>query len=67
MFSTLPKPNFNYSLTFILLSVNAFDLDHSKFLSYGKELSLYHAIPTFNDPKEEGFGKYHGKGENACN
>ena len=24
-------------------------------------LTLYHTIPTFNDPKEEGFGKHRGK------
>ena len=37
-------------------------------------LTLYHTIPTFNDPKEEGFGKHRGKrrkcllkGENADN
>ena len=24
-------------------------------------LTLYHTIPTFNDPKEEGFGKHCGK------
>ena len=30
MFSTLPKINFNFSVTFILLSANAFNLDQSK-------------------------------------
>ena len=24
-------------------------------------LSLYHTIPTVNDPKKEGFGKHYGK------
>ena len=29
-------------------------------------LILYHTIPTFKDPKEEGFGKHSGgKGENT--
>ena len=26
-------------------------------------LTLYHIVPTFNDPKEEGFGKQLGKNE----
>ena len=26
-----------------------------------KNLTLYHTIPTFNDPKEEGFGKHRGE------
>ena len=28
-------------------------------------LTLYHTIPTFNDPKEEGFGKHCRKKRNA--
>ena len=32
------------------------------------ELTLYHTIPTFNNPKEKGSGKHYGKkGENAGN
>ena len=27
----------------------------------GKGLTLYHTVPTFKDPKEEGFGKHCGK------
>ena len=38
MFSTFPKPNFNFSFTFILLSANAFNLEQSKTLLFGKEL-----------------------------
>ena len=30
-------------------------------------LTLYHTVPTFNNPKEEGFGKKLGKEENAGN
>ena len=37
MFSTLPKTNFYFSVTFILLYANAFNLDQSKIL-FGKEL-----------------------------
>ena len=25
------------------------------------DLTLYHTIPTFDHPKEEGFGKHYGK------
>ena len=39
IFSTLPKPNFNFSFICILLSANAFNLDQSAILSFGKELS----------------------------
>ena len=38
MFSTLPRTNFNFSITLILLSANAFDLDQSKILSFGNGL-----------------------------
>ena len=41
MFPTFPKTNFNFSFTFILSSANAFNLDQSKILSFGKGLSLY--------------------------
>ena len=33
------------------LSFNAFSLD-DRILSSGKDLTLYHTIPTFNDPEE---------------
>ena len=39
MFSTLPNTNFIFSLTFILSSANAFNLDKSKNLRFGKEIS----------------------------
>ena len=32
---------------------------------FGKGLTFYDTISNFNDPKEEGFGKHCGKGENA--
>ena len=38
MFSTLPIPNLNFSFTFILSCANAFNLDQSEILSFGKEL-----------------------------
>ena len=37
MFSTLPKTNFHFSVSFILLFASAFNLDQSKNLSFGKE------------------------------
>ena len=40
MFSTLPKPNFNFSVPFILSSANSFNLNQSEILSFGKELNL---------------------------
>ena len=40
MFSTLPKLNFNCTVTFILSSANAFNLDQSKILSFGNELRV---------------------------
>ena len=41
MFSALPKTNFNYSVTFYLPSTNAFNLDQSENLLYGKGLISY--------------------------
>ena len=38
MFFICPKTNFYFSVTFILLSANAFNLDQSKNLSFDKEL-----------------------------
>ena len=40
MFSTLSKPIFNTSFTFIVSSANAFNLDQSNILSFGKELRI---------------------------
>ena len=37
-FFTLPSTNFNFSVANFLSSANAFNLDWSKFLSFGKEL-----------------------------
>ena len=41
MFSTHPKTNSNFSIKFNLLSANAFDLDQSKILSFGQDLTLF--------------------------
>ena len=40
MFSTLRKTNLIFSVTFILSSANAFKLDRSKILSFGKGLIM---------------------------
>ena len=39
MFSTCPETNFSFSVTIILSSANTFDLNQSRKLSFGKELS----------------------------
>ena len=39
MFSTSPKANFYFGVTFMLSSANAFILGMSKILSFGKEFS----------------------------
>ena len=57
MFSTLPKSNFNFSLTPILLSANVFNLDWFKILSFGKELTPSHTMPVGNKPFENTVGK----------
>ena len=41
MFYIPPRTSFNFSATFILLSANAFDLNQSRYLSFGKELKRY--------------------------
>ena len=45
MFSAHPNTNFNFWITFILSSANAFNLDYSKILSFGKELSIVNKLP----------------------
>ena len=42
MFSTIPKTNFNFSVSFISWSANAFNLDQFKNLSFG--LGLTHIL-----------------------
>ena len=54
-FLPFPYRNFNFSVTSILSSANAFNLDQSEILSFVKELTLYHKIPTFNEPGNETF------------
>ena len=53
MFSTLSEGEINISATFILTSADAFNLDQSKILSFGKELRLVyeykHSFSCFTD------------------
>ena len=53
----------------VMLSAICFNLDQSKILSSGNWLTLYHTIPTFNDPEEKKkpSKKIVEKGENAGN
>ena len=46
---------------FIFYSANAFDLDQSKILMFGKLLTLYNRIPNLNDLEEEALWKNWGK------
>ena len=49
MFSILHKTNFKFSVTFILLSAHAFNLEQSNMLLFGKELiQPYEAYLEFN-------------------
>ena len=45
----------NFKCSFFLSSANAFSLDQSRNLYFGKELKLYHKIPRFNNFDKEGF------------
>ena len=55
MFSTLSKPNFNFSHTFILSSADAFNLDHSKKLSLSKEFYNRHVKKELVWERLEGY------------
>ena len=47
MFSTLPRTNFNFSVTFDLSSPNAFNLDQSIILLFDKELWIHNYVITY--------------------
>ena len=67
MFSIQRKANLIFPVTCILSSANAFNLDQSKILSFGKELTQYNIILTFHDPGKETFENIVGKRANAGN
>ena len=48
MFSTLPKANFSFTVTFILSSAIAFHFHYSSILLFGKELTFSRSGPCFN-------------------
>ena len=63
--------SFTYSATIWktnLSPVNALNLNKTKILSSGKELNLYHTIPTLNNTlRKKALENTAGKGENAGN
>ena len=61
IFSFTPEKNSCFKVTFILSSANAFNLDQSKNLLFGKELTLYHIIPYLTTPNRKAFWKHCGK------
>ena len=77
MFSTLFNSTFNFKVIIdaieilsvldkseILLSCKELNVDSYKniwFSALTIQLTVYHIIPTFNDPKEESFGKHFEK------
>ena len=60
MFSIIPTVNF-FFFSCHINSVICKCFQIGLILSFGKELTLYHTIPTFDNPKEGGFGKHCGK------
>ena len=48
-----------------MLSGICFNLDQSKILSSGNELTLYHTIPSLPTPKKKAFENIVGKGDNT--
>ena len=64
--STLPKTKSNFSFTFNLSSANALNLDHSKILLFGKELTHHHMKVLHFDPLQiYSYGKHCEKRRNC--
>ena len=55
MFSTQYSTFISFEMHFKMSSAIGINLDQSKILSSGNELTLYHTVPTFNNPDTEGF------------
>ena len=51
MFSVLSNTEIIILSTSDFLLANAFSVDQAKILPFDEELTFYHTIPTFNDPK----------------
>ena len=61
MFSTISNEENIILFTWNLSSANAFNFVETKIMSFGKELTLYHTIPTFNNPEKEAFRIHWGE------
>ena len=61
MFTTLPEKNSNFSVTFLLLSANPWNLDWSKILPFGEELTLFSIYTHFNTIEKKALGKHCGE------
>ena len=53
MFSTQSVTQIVIWITFKMSSANAFKLEWSQILLFGKELTLFYTVPTFNDPEKK--------------
>ena len=53
--SKATKANSMFCVLCALLNADGYVYDKAKTLLCGKELTLYHTIPTFNDPEKEDF------------
>ena len=58
IFSTLPQTNFNFSVTFILSSANAFNLDQSKILLFGTELKWFTLLRWLRVHRSSNFNRF---------
>ena len=65
MFSILPNTNFNIWVIIILSSANAFNLNQSRNLSFGNELTLSQLNPCFYVSAVKVFWKHFGKRRNC--
>ena len=62
MFSTLPKTDFNFSITFILSSANVLSFDQPKSLFFGNGLTLYQTMRKDSSVNDVGKGENVGNG-----
>ena len=65
IFCSLPKIIFNFSVIFILLSANAFNLEQPRSLRFVKELTHYHTMLHFHALKIYSCGKHCEKRRNC--
>ena len=67
MFSTLLKTSFDFLFEFTLPSANGFNMDQSKILSFGKDLTHYHTMLHFDALEIYNCRNIVSKGQIACN